>query len=258
MKIIFTFFKKLFKIVLTLFLILLVLAIILYLTAGKIVQKFAPEFISQVTQTETALGEVDLSLLSGRVALNNLAIGNPAGFKDKNVFEVGKVLVNFDPQSVLTNKIVINNVQIDGVNISVELNSQGKTNITELLANVNKFIGSDATSNESNQPTPQQKQNIETTSSKTVVIRDLIIDNSSVRTGVAGQMVTIPLAQIHQQNIGENKKETITGVLVTILNTINAESTKAVVKATKETLEKNIQSGKGAIDSLKDTFKGLF
>ena len=85
MKFVGKFFGKLLKIILIIFLLILLLAVVLYLCAGKLIQYFAPEFISRVTKTETSLGEVDVSLLSGRLALNNLAIGNPAGFKDKNV-----------------------------------------------------------------------------------------------------------------------------------------------------------------------------
>lgn len=261
MKFIAHLFKKLFKIIFWVVLIIVILAIVLYLSAGKLIQHFAPDFISKITQTETTLGDVDISLLSGRIGLNNLAIGNPAGFKDKNAFQLGSIIVNFDPQSVLTNKVVIKDIAISGVNVSTELNAAGKTNITELLDNVNKFVGTDKSAKA--QPTQQvqsQKQTTYETSSESqsVVIQDLTIKDSSVRVGIVGQMTDIPLPEIHQQNIGEQRKESWAEIIVGILNTINAESTKAVVTATKEALEKNIQMGKDTAKGLTDTLKNLF
>ena len=174
---------------------------------------------------------------------------------------MGSIIVNFDPQSVLTNKVVIKDIAISGVNVSAELNAAGKTNITELLDNVNKFVGTDKSAKA--QPTQQvqsQKQTTYETSSESqsVVIQDLTIKDSSVRAGIVGQMTDIPLPEIHQQNIGEQRKESWVEIIVGILNTINAESTKAVVTATKEALEKNIQMGKDTAKGLTDTLKNLF
>ena len=257
MKTLIKFIKTLFKIIFWIILIAILLAVILYLSAGKIIQHFAPDFISKVTQTETALGPVDLSLLSGRIALNNLAIGNPAGFKDKNALQVGSVSVTFDPKSVLSDKIVINTVAIDGVKVSTELNTQGKTNVSELLNNINKFTGSDTETPQKNKETTSPKTTNDK-SSKAVVIRDLAINNSSVRAGIAGQMMDVPLPDIHQTNIGEQKKKSFAEIAVDILNTLNVESTKAVVKATKDALKKNIQTGKDAVKGLADTIMDLF
>ena len=250
--------KKLFKIIFWLLLIVIILAVVLYLCAGKLIQHFAPEFISQVTQTETTLGDVDISLLSGRVGLNNLTIGNPAGYKDKNVFQLGNISVAFDPKSIFTNKVVVNSVAINGVNVSTELNAAGKTNVAELLDNVNKFVGSDKPTQKPAKAQTKQEPTKESDSSQAVVIRDLTIKDSAVRAGVAGQMMDIPLPEIHQQNIGEQKEQTWGEIVVSILNTINAESTKAVLKATKESLQKNINTGKDTVNSVKDTLKNLF
>ena len=221
MKAIFKFIKTIFKIIMWIIFIVLLLAVILYLSAGKLVQYFAPDFISKVTQTETTMGDVDISLLSGRVGLNNLTIGNPAGFKDKNAFQLGNITVNFDPKSVLSDKIVVKNVDISGVNVSTELNAQGQTNITALLDNVNKFVGAEA---EPAKPAPKKQvqvlQPAESTSSKSVVIRDLTIKDSSVRAGIAGQMMDVSLPEIHQQNIGEQKEQSLGEIVVGVLNTI--------------------------------------
>ena len=252
--------KKLFKLVFWILLIAIVLVAIIYWNAGKLIQYFAPTAISEVTKTETTLGDVDVSLLTGRVSLNDLTVGNPAGFKDKNAFELGHISISFDPQSVLSDKIIVHNVLIKRVHLSTELNSQGKTNISELLDNVNEFTGASSSQPEqpaAQQPAPAQKSD-QDKPSKTVVIRDLKVVDSSVRAGIAGQMIEIPLPEIHQQNIGEKKKQSIAEIVADVLGAINVESTKAVVNATKEALGKNIQAGKEAVKSLTDSIKNLF
>ena len=258
MKFISRFFKKLFKIIFWLLFILVVLAVVLYLSAGKLVQHFAPDFISKVTQTETTLGDVDISLFSGRLGLSNLIIGNPAGFKDKNAIQLGNITINFDPQSVLQDKIVIKDVAINGVNVSTELNAAGKTNVTELLNNINKFIGEGQPTPTAQKPQQKPVQKEPTESSKSVVVRDLTIKGSSVRAGIAGQMMEIPLPEIHKQNIGENKQESLGEIIVEILNVLNAESTKAIVKTTKEAFQKSLQAGQDGTKGLTDTLKNLF
>ncbi len=247
------------KIIIWAILLIILLVVVLYFSAGKLIQHFAPDFISKITQTETSLGEVDLSLLSGKVAINDLAIGNPSGYKDKNIFQLGKILVDYDPKSLLTNKIIINKVQLSGIGVSSELNAQGKTNITQLMDNVNSFIGTDSSKAEKVQPKTEQKPEQPKSGSDTsVVIRDLVIEDSSVRAGVAGQINTIPLPTIRQQNIGEQKEQNIGQIIQDVLALISAESTKATIQATKDAAKNAVKSGKDTLQGIKEGFKGLF
>ncbi|MBQ4471629.1 MAG: AsmA family protein [Alphaproteobacteria bacterium] len=259
--------KTLFKVIFWIVLLLIILAVVAYFCAGKLIQHFAPEFISQVTQTETALGDVDISLFSGRVGLNNLTIGSPAGFKNKNIFELGKVAVQFDPKSVFTDKIVINNVQVSGLNVASEVATNGETNIQRLMKNIEKFSASDAPAQKqpAAKPTEQQKATADS-EGPAVVIKDLTIDNSSLNLALAGlpEIVgsgvgaSIPLPEIHMQNIGENKKQSFADTMVQILTAVNVESAKATAKAVKEAATKTLQGGKDAISGVTDMIKSFF
>ena len=79
-----------------------------------------------------------------------------------------------------------------------------------------------------------------------------------MRAGIAGQMMDVALPEIHQQNIGEKKDQSLAEIVVGVLSSINVEATKAVLQATKETLTNNIQNGKDTLQNLKDSFKNLF
>lgn len=267
MKLIGKLLKFIFKTILWLVIIALLLGIVLYFSAGKLIQHFAPAAISQVTQTESSLGEVDISLFSGRVTLNNLTIGNPAGYKNKNALQLGKFDVKFDPRSVLTNKIIVNNVQISDLSVSSEAKVSGETNITRLLDNVNKSL------NQGTKAAPAKETQKTTASSttqkkaqKSVVIKDLLINDSSVNVALSGipglsdaaMAATVPLPDIHLQNIGEKKPQTLAETALQILNTINVEVVQASAKAVSDATKKAIQSGKDSFNAVKDTLKSLF
>ena len=259
MRFIKNFFKFIFKTILWLVILLLILGTVLYFSSGKLIQYFGPTVISQVTQTPTYLGEVDISLFNGHIALNNLAIGNPAGFKDKNVFELGKLVVDFNPKSVLTDKIIVDSIQISGIQLGMELNAQGKTNAAALMDNVNQSLNSGSSPKKASATAPTQKTEKPASSpTKTVVIRDLTISESAVRTGIAGQIATFSLPTIHQTNIGEGKPQSLAQTIGGILDLITSDSTKAAARATKQAVQDGIGSAKDSINNLTDSIKGLF
>ena len=246
--------------------ILAIVLLLVYLNAGRLIQYFAPSFISKLTLTQTELGSVDVSLFKGHLALNNLAIGNPEGFKDKNAFTLNNITVQFEPITLFRKRIIVNELDIKGLNLSSELNVQGKTNIGQLLDNVNQFIGpTEAQSvkpeQTNEQVAPEQKAaeaSSKHSSSKSVLIRKFQLTDSAVRTGVAGQMMTIPLPELHQQNIGEDNTQTVASVFSQILTQINTESVKAAAEAAKEGLVNTLESGKGVVNDLTESIKELF
>lgn len=276
MKIIFKFIKSLFKIAIWLILLALLLVVILYLSAGKIVQHFAPDFISKITQTETTLGDVDISLFSGRVGFNNLLIRNPAGFKNKNVFELGKLSVEFDPRSVLTDKVIIRKVQISGLNVSAETSgTTGETNVVRIQNNVKKFFAEDSVKEAKQEKVEKTAKTGASGTQKAVVVKELILDKSSasgyVLVPVVGAIgATIPLPDIHMQNIGEDKRQTFEDVALIIFNAVDSEiadSSKKAIQQAMEDAQKKVKDAAndkiksvtgGAISDGIDAIKNLF
>lgn len=259
--------KFIFKTILWLVIIVLILGIVLYLSAGKLIQYVAPVVISQVTQTESSLGEVDISLLSGRIGLNKLVIENPVGYKNRNAFELGKFEVQFDPKSVITKKIIINNVQISGLNVSSEAKANGETNISRLMDNVNQSLGQGTKkAPEQKAAAPAKAPTEKAGDPISVVIKDLRVDDSSVNVALSGIPglndaavgTSVPLPNIHLQNIGENKKQTPKETVLQVVNTINAEVVKASAKAVQEASKKALQNGKDAINGIANSIKSLF
>lgn len=273
------FIKKLISFILKLILILLVLLLIAvgvaYYYAGHIVKTAVEEFVPEITKTSVKLNDVDISLLKGRVALNGLSIGNPDGYGAKEAFGLKNIVVTFDPKTITENKIVINQILIEGTHVSAEATYQnGKisSNLTDLQNNVNAYLAKSSSPAETKKETTPSS-----TSSKQVVIRDLQINDSSLTVGIMKQTIDIPLPNIQQKNIGEQKKKmTWKDTIAYIFNLITTESVKNTVTATQKALKDgalklldSAENAKNALkeqagnvldsaNSLKDGVKGLF
>lgn len=246
------FFKAIFKLVVWLLILLILILVGAYFSAGFLVKTAVSTVVPPITQTTANVADVDISLFSGRVALQGLVIGNPVGFSDKNIFELKNITVSFDPKSILNNKIIVHEVKVDGVKVNTEMNSKMQTNLGTLKQNVESFLGTE-------QPSAKKESNtdsksIEKTSSKTLIIKDLVVDNSRLEAGVSDKSITIPLPKIQLKNIGEDKKQTISDVVALVLDKITIESVTAFAKASKDIVQEQVKGFADTLSGLKDLF----
>ena len=244
--------------------------IIIYLYLGHIVKEAVTRFVPPITGTTAAVEDVDLSLLSGHVEIKGLKIGNPEGFSDNNIFELATVAVDFQPKSVLTPKIIIDRVLISGTKVSAELKNLYSldSNIGVLQKNINSYL---KTEKSAPKASPATKSAESTTPAKTVVIKDLKIQGTTLSVGASGQTISLPLPDIHQQNIGEEKKsKSIADIFADVLDMISIESLKGVAEGAKDLAKQGAQlatdlisdgaskisdGAKGAVQGIKDLFK---
>ncbi len=235
--------------------------LVAYFTANywlvPVVNKFAP----QITQTPTSLSSVDVSLLSGKLALKGLKIGNPEGFQAGDLFKLDEVSVQFQPKSVLTDKVIVDKVLIKGTQILAELNKVGQVNLIVLNQNIQDYVNKT--------PTQSVKSTTKTTAPKassqpkTVVIRDLQILDSSIQLGFMGKKSTLQLPDIKEQNIGEKKKTSIPEAVMMIVNKLTVQPLEEVKKTGQKALNETLNylsSKKGsskAFQLLETSFSNL-
>ena len=170
--------KKILKFIAWLIAILVVLLVVLYLTAGIWLRSLVSTMLPQMTKTPASVENVDVSLLSGKISLKGFKIGNPAGFTDPNAFELGEVSVKFEPTSLLTSKVIINEIKINGTKVDAEIAKFGKMNLMVINDNVQDYLGNPVpTTSMQNQQVIEQEKSKETPS-KAVVVKDLKITNT--------------------------------------------------------------------------------
>ena len=188
------------------------------------------EIGSMITGTEVDVKSIFIQPLAGSVKVKDFTVGNPAGFHNPVAIKVGNLLVAVNTASVLTDKIVVDHLEVTGVAIDMEYSFRKGSNLGAILKNVEKNTGADkkqaeAAETEEKEPAPQ----------KQVVIRKLILKDSKVTisSGTLKTSMSVPLVPIEMENVGEGTDlaGAVKEVLVRIITEIgNVVDFKAVGK----------------------------
>ncbi len=94
---------------------------------------------TRVARVEVALDGAGISLYSGQGALRGLRVANPAGYRAPYAVRVGQVQVALKPLSVLSDRVVVRSVVVQGPEIHYEKRG-GKTNLDVIRANIESTI----------------------------------------------------------------------------------------------------------------------
>src|SRR2546427_6935112 len=85
----------------------------------------------KITGTTVKLHAVDLSPFSGQGRLKGLVIGNPPSFQAASAFKLADAKVKVDLKSALSDKLIIEEILIDGPEITYEAGPSG-SNISKI------------------------------------------------------------------------------------------------------------------------------
>lgn len=192
------------------------------------VNKYGPE----VTRTEVRLENVSTSLVNTSVVLENLDIGSPKGFSEPHVLTLGRIAVDVDRDSLFTDTIIINSIDISDVNVIYELVGK-KSNLAVLSENISSYFRKEPRTDSPKASEPAGKGE----PGKKVVIRRLSVRNAEV--GLAASIAsltnqklstTVRLPDLTLTNIGDNGGMTYAEAAAYILNLISMNSVEALSK----------------------------
>jgi uncharacterized protein involved in outer membrane biogenesis len=234
--------QVLMKKLVSIFAVLVVVGVVLLFVSSKIigsgikagVETFGPE----VTQTTITLESVELSAFSGAGSLKGLVVGNPEGFNTPHAIKLDGFSMKLQPMSVLSDKIVINEIIIDGPEFIYESGLNIKnSNISAILANIEAFTGESEAETE------------EVGSSKNVQIDLLRITGGQVKKShklLGGQSLIVPLPDIELKDIGADEDGSTFG-----------ETMKIVFQAINQGIISSLGNSGNAIgDQLKNIGEG--
>lgn len=220
----------------------------------------------QITGTAVKLDAVKVSLFSGKGRIKGLVIGNPKGFQTPSAFRLGDASVRVDLKSALSDKLIIEEILIDGPEITYEAASSG-SNIDRIQQNVAAFGQSPGAVQAAPEP-PMKKDPTQ----KLVQINDFILKNGKVTMSasmIKGNPITIPFPDIHLHEIGkEPSGMTVQKALTEVFTAIN-QSAIQTVAGSGQLLEKGIEAAGEAAKSIEggagksgskavEDLKGLF
>jgi hypothetical protein len=248
--------KKIFTILAIVIIVLVVALAIVFSSLGRIIKTGVQTVGSQVTKSQITVDDIDLSLLGGKLVIDNLVIGNPEGFKTDSAMRLGKVQVKLNPKSIFSDSIEIYEVLVDAPQITYE-RSLTSSNISVIQKNVNAFLpkddGKDKDKEEDKDKEPGKK----------VVIDQVTVSNGQINlsaTLLQGAALPVPLPTVSLVDIGKTRTVTppeaaaqvLSKVLSSILD-VATEAIKKVASAPGELLQSVTSEGtKKAEEAKKD------
>lgn len=229
-------FKFLFRILFWVLIALIVGVVVVYLTASMWIKPVVSSVVPKIMKTNVSLESADVSLFSGRFALKGLKVSNPEGFTEPFALELGEFSVQFQPKSVFTDKIIVDQVLIRGTQIVAEYNKAAQLNLMVLNDNIQESVNQGETTGAGNNQVKALEKS-DTKSSKSVVIKDLQILNTSLRFAMVGRVSTLTLPDIQEKNIGEQKKTTLAQAIQLISEKLTVKPIQEMMKSSQNALK---------------------
>ena len=245
---------KIVKYVLLALLILIVAALAAtWFYLEPLVKTATHKFGTQIVGTDVNLGGFSLNPIKGAVELKNLTVGNPAGYSAPNLLSLGKISVKVDPKSLLSDTIVVEDISISEPTITYEMPDFSTSNVMQIQENVAKNTAAEDAKEEKAEEQAKVTEGEKAESSKTVIIRKVLIEGGALsaitplqkhETALNLSMPAIEIAEIG----GEGQKVTLRESITTIFNKILFNATSVVTKALGEARAKAKKAAMAALD----------
>lgn len=229
----------------------LALAVVLTLplTINPIVKTAASVGGPKVLGVPVSVGKVSLSVVSGRLTIDKLMVGNPKGYSDKSAFAVDKVDVALSLGSLAGDTIVVKKILVDAPAISYE-SKDGQSNFDAMLSSAKK---------KESEEKAAEKGGEAKKAGKKLIIEEFSLNGAKVAYASAltfGKPVTIPLPSIALRDIGKSSNGVTPVEAVTeVVNAVVSGLSKAVMEMANSTtgaLNDALKSGSGSVKEAGD------
>lgn len=252
-------FKILYIILAAVVLLVIVVVVAVALFAGSAVRIGVETAGTKALSVPVALGDADLSILRGKLRLQNLVIDNPPGYQHEKLLEMKDGRVAVDIRSLLTDTVNIKEIKLDGINLVLEQKDLTRNNLSEIIKAIPK-----------GEPKPGQPGE---KPAKTLRINNLEITNVTVKAKLLpvpgkADTVTLKLDPITMTDLGSDEKmdmAKLSGKIMLAIATGVAKQGAGILPddmtaAMKDTLGKAAELGKAATEEGKELIeegKGL-
>jgi hypothetical protein len=217
------------KIIVRLLIALVVVVILAVVGVGLFLDKAIKTGVEtigpKVTKVDVKLQSVSLSLLSGGGTIKGLVVGNPAGFKTPWAINVGEASLALAPKSLLSDKVIVKSIKVQGPEITYETNLKN-SNLSTIVANMQGAPGGGQ--KEPAQPT-------EAKPAKKLQVDEFLITGGKIHvavTALAGGTATVPLPDIHFKDLGTGPDGiTPEDLVIQVMKQIELDTVKAAAVA---------------------------
>jgi len=236
--------------------------ILAVLNLGTIIKTATETYGPKMTKTEVLLNSADISILNGSGSLSGFLLGNPKGFSMPSAIECETIRVKVVKESLTTNKIIIEEIYVDGPIISYE--KKGKTdNFKTIVNNIKKTVAGEKKAEKKQ----EEKAAAETGAEKKIQINNFIVKNGKINLGgtllnaFGDNGVGIVLPDLHIKDIGKKKETSPAEAFAIVLSEMTGDVTGSVTQVGKQLQEqvgKAVEGVTGGTGKVGDTIKGLF
>lgn len=222
--------------------IILVIGVFIFLSSslGSLIVDAVESFGPKVTQSRVSLDSAEVAI-SGEGALHGLTVGNPAGYKSENAFQLGTIKIALDPESLTGNVIRIKSINIEAPKLSYEPGGDAGSNLQKLVKNVQQFAAGGKGTGDKAGGSEEKKMIIDL-----LTIRD---GEVSVITPLADNPVSTPLPNIEITDIGKQSGGSSAADVVKVVMQRVTSAASSVGTASLDELKSKLQSQVG--DKLK-------
>ncbi len=201
--------KTIGKILLWILAVILILLLALPLWIGPVVKGVANAIVPDKVGADFKLNEFSLNPYSGTLHVGDMKLANPEGFKKENCVELGALDVNVAMTTVLSKKICIEEIVLDGLTVAASGDFGNFRKIAENAAGEEEAVAEKPAEEKpevAEKPAEKEAEVVEAeekSEGPRVQIDRLVLKNLKVKIGI----LPIPLPTITLEGIGADKEE---------------------------------------------------
>ena len=154
---------------------------------------------TEALKVEVSVSDVDLSIVSGKLVLQNFSIGNPPAYQHDKLLVLRNTEIEVEAKSLLSDVVNIRQIRIDHVDVIIEQQSVSENNLHDVLQ----------AASETDEWKKLRIDNLEI--SEITVKVDLMTDTEQT------EPVTLALSPIRMTNLGRDNKMDIAALLKEII-----------------------------------------
>lgn len=251
--------KILFRVFIGIVALLVIAVVVVFFSLNSIVKKGVETVGPEITKVKVTLGSAEISPLSGSGKLSQLFVGNPEGYKTPSAMEFGSIKVGVKIGSLLSDTIIVNEVNVQSPEITLEGTLSGN-NLKQIMDNLDSSSSSEESKAKPAAPAEKEKK-----PGKKMVIKDLVIENGKINLSVSsfmgGKSMTIPLPSLHLQNIGEQSNgvtaaQAMKQIMEPLLASVLKSAEQAITSGVKD-LQNIGKGGAGQLTNAVNAVKGV-
>ncbi len=260
--------------ILRIVLIVIVVSIIVAVIAINLFVERALKMGVEIAATKTlnvgvSVGDIDLSILRGKVGISDLLIDNPPGYQHKRLLELKNGQVQVSIKSLLSDTVNIKQFKLDGVHVVLEQRGVSGNNLQDVIKAIPtspKTEGEPAKAGKKLRideleisnvvvdvkllPVPGKKDTV-TMKLSPIRMTDLGSDDKLDTAALSGKILLAIAKGVAEQGAGVLPEEMVSTMKTTLNQALD------VGKAAAEEGEKVLKEGKDIGEKLIGDFKGL-